>query len=249
MILQNISKAIREQNYYAVALEFVIVIAGVVIGFQINAWAQARTAAEREGVLLDRLHDEAEENVGYYDSVLDIYVRNNASRTEAIERFLADDLEGADREALTDAVSSGGILPAATPPRGVYDEIVSTGQASTIGDPALRGAIAAYWAEVEFLQGQIDYLRQVEIQGRQITDFDFYRAEYDPQSPRQRRHVVDLEAAARSEDFMQYLLGANNRALAMTNWWEAAQYRARVLCAETARLTGQACDPSEEPPE
>lgn len=32
MILQNISKAIREQNYYAVALEFVIVIAGVVIG-------------------------------------------------------------------------------------------------------------------------------------------------------------------------------------------------------------------------
>lgn len=37
MILQNITKAIREQNYYAVALEFVIVIAGVVqtwIAFQ-----------------------------------------------------------------------------------------------------------------------------------------------------------------------------------------------------------------------
>ncbi len=44
MILQNISKAIREQNYYAVVLEFVIVIAGVVIGFQINACNPGRQA-------------------------------------------------------------------------------------------------------------------------------------------------------------------------------------------------------------
>ena len=36
MILQNISKAIREQNWFAVVFEFVIVIAGVVIGFQIK---------------------------------------------------------------------------------------------------------------------------------------------------------------------------------------------------------------------
>ena len=38
MILQSLTKAIREQNYYAVVLEFLIVIAGVVIGFQITAW-------------------------------------------------------------------------------------------------------------------------------------------------------------------------------------------------------------------
>jgi len=37
MILQNLSKAVREQNWFAVFLEFVIVIAGVVIGFQITA--------------------------------------------------------------------------------------------------------------------------------------------------------------------------------------------------------------------
>ena len=38
MILPNLTRAIREQNYYAVVLEFLIVIAGVVIGFQITAW-------------------------------------------------------------------------------------------------------------------------------------------------------------------------------------------------------------------
>ena len=58
MILQNISKAIREQNYYAVALEFVIVIAGVVIGFQIQAWNQDRANRETERVYLERLHQD-----------------------------------------------------------------------------------------------------------------------------------------------------------------------------------------------
>jgi len=37
MILSRISRAVREQNWFAVVLEFVIVIAGVVIGFQVTA--------------------------------------------------------------------------------------------------------------------------------------------------------------------------------------------------------------------
>lgn len=42
MILDNLTRAFKTQNDYAVALEFVIVIAGVVIGFQINAWNEGR---------------------------------------------------------------------------------------------------------------------------------------------------------------------------------------------------------------
>ncbi|MCP2671886.1 hypothetical protein NHF40_13185 [Maricaulaceae bacterium EIL42A08] len=58
MILQNISKAMREQNYYAVAVEFVIVLAGVVIGFQVNAWNEARVSDQRAVELLDRIEEE-----------------------------------------------------------------------------------------------------------------------------------------------------------------------------------------------
>ena len=42
MILARLSSAIREQNRCAVVLEFVIVIAGVVIGFQVTAWNAER---------------------------------------------------------------------------------------------------------------------------------------------------------------------------------------------------------------
>ena len=45
MILARLSKAIREQNWFAVVLEFIIVIAGVVIGFRVTAWNAERTSS------------------------------------------------------------------------------------------------------------------------------------------------------------------------------------------------------------
>ena len=63
MILARISRAIREQNWFAVALEFVIVIAGVVIGFQISQAAQVRAEERQFEELLVLIAMEMESNV------------------------------------------------------------------------------------------------------------------------------------------------------------------------------------------
>jgi len=55
MILDNISRALKEQNWLAAAIEFVIVIFGVVIGFQINAWNESRIEREQERDVIARL--------------------------------------------------------------------------------------------------------------------------------------------------------------------------------------------------
>ena len=60
MILSRITRAIREQNWFAVAIEFVIVILGVVIGFQISAWNEAREERGRERDTLIRLYQDIE---------------------------------------------------------------------------------------------------------------------------------------------------------------------------------------------
>jgi len=61
MILSRLSRAFREQNWFAVALEFVIVIAGVVIGFQITAWNNARQDRIEESAIMGRLLEEFRE--------------------------------------------------------------------------------------------------------------------------------------------------------------------------------------------
>ncbi|WP_109259466.1 hypothetical protein [Hyphobacterium indicum] len=58
MILARLSRAIRQQNWFAVVLEFVIVIAGVVIGFQITAWNAARAERSTEAEIMARLHND-----------------------------------------------------------------------------------------------------------------------------------------------------------------------------------------------
>ncbi len=58
MILARISKALKDQNWLAVGIEFVIVILGVVIGFQISSWNQVQADRLGEAELLRRMHND-----------------------------------------------------------------------------------------------------------------------------------------------------------------------------------------------
>jgi hypothetical protein len=48
MILRRLSEHLKAQNWTAVTLEFVIVMTGVVIGFQVTAWNAARQDRDLE---------------------------------------------------------------------------------------------------------------------------------------------------------------------------------------------------------
>lgn len=144
MILQNISTAIREQNYYAVALEFVIVIAGVVIGFQVNAWNESRAEVAKTELYLERLAADLAENRerALNDLQFRSEVRNLGLR--------AMDFALGDREPETswqvvysyfNASQSGSSYPV----RATYEEMLSNGDFGLIEDPVLREAMINFY--------------------------------------------------------------------------------------------------------
>jgi len=47
MRLRSLTKHIREQNWFAVALDFFIVVVGILIAFQITNWSEARSDNSR----------------------------------------------------------------------------------------------------------------------------------------------------------------------------------------------------------
>ena len=61
MLLRRITQHVKDQNWFAVALDFVIVVVGVFIGIQVANWNAARSDARAERLLLERLHDEITE--------------------------------------------------------------------------------------------------------------------------------------------------------------------------------------------
>ncbi|MFK8041747.1 hypothetical protein [Congregibacter sp.] len=58
MLLRNITKHVKDQNWFAVSLDFIIVVFGILIAFQITEWNNARSDARSERALLERLHEE-----------------------------------------------------------------------------------------------------------------------------------------------------------------------------------------------
>ena len=58
MLLRSISKHVKEQNWFAVGLDFIIVIAGILIAFQITNWNETRQERAKQDVYLERLHND-----------------------------------------------------------------------------------------------------------------------------------------------------------------------------------------------
>ena len=53
MLLRSLTKHVKDQNWFAVFLDFLIVVVGILIAFQITNWNEARSdrAAEAEYML------------------------------------------------------------------------------------------------------------------------------------------------------------------------------------------------------
>ncbi|WP_084420046.1 hypothetical protein [Henriciella litoralis] len=78
MILRRLSKHVKDQNWFAVALDFIIVVLGVFIGLQISNWNDARAFDQLERNYLVQLKDEVELNrriteyqIAYVDTVVE----------------------------------------------------------------------------------------------------------------------------------------------------------------------------------
>ncbi|MDA7737999.1 hypothetical protein N8855_00965 [bacterium] len=55
MLLRSITKHVKEQNWFAVTLDFVIVVVGILIAFQITSWNEDRAAGVQEAQTLQAL--------------------------------------------------------------------------------------------------------------------------------------------------------------------------------------------------
>ena len=78
MILRRLSKHVKGQNWFAVALDFLIVVLGVFAGLQVSNWNEARQDRNQAAALLERLESDfretralaIEQNRGYYSNTV-----------------------------------------------------------------------------------------------------------------------------------------------------------------------------------
>ena len=73
MLLRRIAQHVKSQNWFAVALDFVIVVFGVFIGIQLGNWNEARANQARSHQYMERIVVDLTQEISVYDDRLQFW--------------------------------------------------------------------------------------------------------------------------------------------------------------------------------
>ena len=206
MIAKRVIEALKRQDWAMVFIEFVLVVVGVVLGFQINGWGTARADARERLEATDRLLEEAELDVAYLRQAVDRQRGTSDAVNFALQSLEAGHLDPSGRPRFVAGLFGlEGSLPL-EPPTSVYDDVVSAGELGRLGNPELREAIASYHAALGF-----DQRVALDIQSKIRSSIEFagVTVHYRPsQTGDQTRIDFDFESLLRDQPFRKEMVRA-----------------------------------------
>lgn len=136
MILRRFAQALKDQNWTAIWIEFVLLVAGVFLGIQVSNWNHQRNTNKQAEVFTERLRDDLRVEVWRF-AALNLYYEDVVANVRAT----MDALEGRTQlsnEALLISAYRATQYSEFLQYRATYDELTSTGNISLIKDLQLR---------------------------------------------------------------------------------------------------------------
>ncbi len=142
MLLRRVIEHVREQNWTAVGIDFVIVVIGVFVGIQVANWNEERIQRKQEHGFLVQLREEIAGNVATIEHQLRYQAQVIAGGRRALA-YLEDDTECAsDCEALLVDMFHASQFWGTPYTRAKYEEMQRLGFPS---DPATRRAVDEFY--------------------------------------------------------------------------------------------------------
>lgn len=136
MILRRLSQSLKEQNWAAICIEFVLLVSGVFLGIQVSNWNADRELRKKSGVFMERLAADLRVEAWGYEYLIEYNKDVLANARRALdsltgERPLSD-------EQFVIAAYRASQYESQDRRRATYDELVSTGTIGLITDQKLR---------------------------------------------------------------------------------------------------------------
>lgn len=159
MILRRLSQSLKEQNWTAIVIEFVLLVAGVFLALQVATWNEQRRDRVLERQYLERLREDFVLSVTAAESNIETMELQVRRTTRMLDRLRACRLEeGAQRAEFAAALYVLGRLEPQTQARGTMDELNSTGRLGIIGSVRLRQALSNIVQQRERTAGVFGFL-------------------------------------------------------------------------------------------
>ena len=149
MILRRVLIHFKKQEWTAIFLDFLIVVAGVFIGLQANTWKEARGDRVEAGLLISRLAQEYDLIDSRMDGQIDHYY-DNMVLTNAVIEYAAGE-RSMDHDELKLALRK--ISTRRLPPRrsATFTAMLSSGKVDLLDDKNLLSVLVVYDNQAEML--------------------------------------------------------------------------------------------------
>jgi len=141
MLFRRIKAHIAKEDWFAVFIDFIIVVFGVFMGFQVQQWNEARSEQDDGKQYLQRLVTDLDLSIERNDE----QVANNRTTIEHLDVVLTSldscQLKPSDQKAFVTGLYSLGKIDMPILVMGTIDELNATGNFRLIGDLDLRRMI------------------------------------------------------------------------------------------------------------
>jgi|GEM_PF-3550863 len=208
MILSRIARALKDQNWLAVGIEFVIVVAGVLLAFQISQFAQTRSERVRA---LDTLARAETEIRGLIEARDRSYIEHHIQALNAAQPIIIAPIGtgSLSPEQCRAIANSGSIasMPDASP---TTEAFVGSGALAAIDNEALRLAAMQFVAKKEAAREWLRLnLHDVDDLTELFPDMVWFQRVEAPgtSSGWRLQAVCDLDAMRASRPFLAHFMG------------------------------------------
>ena len=143
MLLRSITKHVKDQNWFAVVLDFLIVVVGILIAFQITNWNDERADAAKYAQLVQRLTEEFKVlETEWADDAVQYTSTLNASG--ALIKLLRAGNPPTDDALLRESLYYANHFYETPSLSAAYQELIASGGLALISNQALREALFKY---------------------------------------------------------------------------------------------------------
>ena len=151
MILRSITRHVRDQNWFAVGIDFLIVIVGVFIGIQVANWNEARVETQREAVYLAALREDFSQII----AELEADARSYETMANAMTFLIGQSQKPSPDASVADLNSAAEqlIRMEGTPiVADTYLNLTGSGDLSIIKNQALKNELASFYSFTTVIQ-------------------------------------------------------------------------------------------------
>jgi hypothetical protein len=153
MIPRRIYKHVKSHNWFAVGIDFVIVVVGVFIGMQVSNWNAERRENHAARIYIERMREDVEASARSIENAVKFYRAVKAHALAALEGFEKPQDELGEQFLIDSYQAHQGFYRPVE--RSTYDEILSAGAMNTIRNLEVRRRIVTHYKTVEATEASL----------------------------------------------------------------------------------------------